>query len=162
MTIRPITNSADHEAAIERIGELWGAEPGTNAFAELDALATLVEVYEKRQIEIPDAAPLDMLQYAVTEMGHSQAELAELLGSKSRASEVLSGRRALTLAMIRTISRAWSIPVDLLVGDGSAPHKAKTTARPRSPSAKNHVGRNTGGRVSIKKAAKGPKKSRRA
>jgi HTH-type transcriptional regulator / antitoxin HigA len=57
-----------------------------------------------------------VLQYAIDELGHSQAELADLLGSRSRASEVLSRRRALTVDMIRKIGAAWKIPADLLVG----------------------------------------------
>jgi HTH-type transcriptional regulator/antitoxin HigA len=48
-------------------------------------------------------------------MGHSQAELAELLGSRSRASEILSRRRALTVDMIHKVGKAWRIPADLLV-----------------------------------------------
>jgi HTH-type transcriptional regulator/antitoxin HigA len=48
-------------------------------------------------------------------LGHSQAELAELLGSRSRASEILGRRRALTVEMIHAISEAWKIPADLLV-----------------------------------------------
>jgi HTH-type transcriptional regulator/antitoxin HigA len=49
------------------------------------------------------------------ELGHTQTELAELLGSRSRASEVLARRRALTVEMIHKISEAWKIPADLLV-----------------------------------------------
>jgi HTH-type transcriptional regulator/antitoxin HigA len=56
-----------------------------------------------------------VLRYAIDELGHSQAELSELLGSRSRASEVLSRRRALTVEMIGRISEAWKIPADLLV-----------------------------------------------
>jgi len=59
--------------------------------------------------------PIDVLRYAIDELGHTQAELAELLGSRSRASEVLSRRRALTVEMIHKIGEAWKIPADLLV-----------------------------------------------
>jgi HTH-type transcriptional regulator/antitoxin HigA len=56
-----------------------------------------------------------MLRYAIDELGHTQAELGELLGSRSRASEILSRRRPLTVEMIHKISEAWRIPADLLV-----------------------------------------------
>jgi HTH-type transcriptional regulator/antitoxin HigA len=56
-----------------------------------------------------------VLHYAVEELGHTQAELAELLGSRSRASEILARRRALTVEMIHKISEARKIPADLLV-----------------------------------------------
>jgi HTH-type transcriptional regulator/antitoxin HigA len=56
-----------------------------------------------------------MLHYAIAEMGHSQAELARLLGSRSRASEVLNRRRALTVEMIHKLSTEWKLPADVLV-----------------------------------------------
>jgi HTH-type transcriptional regulator/antitoxin HigA len=117
MNINPIRNSADHDAAVARIGELWESTPGSDAFAELDAIVTLVDAYESRLVAIPAAKPADILRYAIAEMGHTQAELGRLLGSRSRASEVLSGKRDITLDMIRIIHRAWNIPVALLVGE---------------------------------------------
>ena len=60
---------------------------------------SLVESYEARRwpIEPKDFDPVDVLHHAIDEFGHSQAELAELLGSRSRASEVLSRKRVLTI-----------------------------------------------------------------
>jgi hypothetical protein len=58
---------------------------------------------------------VDVLCYAIEELGHSQAELAGILGSRSRASEVLARRRPLTLEMIQKINASWKIPADLLV-----------------------------------------------
>ena len=59
--------------------------------------------------------PIDVLNYAIEELGHTQAELAELLDSRSRASEILSRRRPLTVDIIHKISERWKIPADLLV-----------------------------------------------
>lgn len=56
-----------------------------------------------------------MLNYLIDEGGHTQAELAELLGSRSRASEILNRRRALTVEMIFWISEAWKVPAELLI-----------------------------------------------
>lgn len=80
-----------------------------------DVLSTLIEAYEDRHHSIPEAGPVDVLRYAIDELGHTQAELASLLGSKSRASEILSGKRRLTLEMIQAISAAWRISVAALV-----------------------------------------------
>jgi HTH-type transcriptional regulator/antitoxin HigA len=116
MEIHPIKNDDDHAAAIREIERLWGATAGTEEGDKLDILATLVEKYEDRRwphIDISD--PIDLLNYAIEELGHSQAELAELLGSRSRASELLNRRRPLTVEMIHRISEAWKIPADLLV-----------------------------------------------
>jgi HTH-type transcriptional regulator / antitoxin HigA len=116
MEIHPIRNDDDHAMAIREIEKLWGAAPGTEEGDKLDILATLVEKYEDRRwpnVDISD--PIDLLNYAIDELGHSQAELAELLGSRSRASELLNRRRPLTVEMIHKISEAWKIPADLLV-----------------------------------------------
>ena len=116
MEIHPIRNHEDHAAALREIEKLWGAAAGTEESDKLDILATLVEKYEDRRWPNVDASdPIDLLNYAIEELGHSQAELAELLGSRSRASELLSRRRPLTVEMIHKISEAWKIPADLLV-----------------------------------------------
>ena len=117
MDIRPIRSDEDHKAALAEIERLWGAAPGTDSRDKLDILVTLVEKYEENRWPMaePDWDPVDVLQYAIDEMGHSQAELAELLRSRSRASEILSRNRTLTLEMIRSISDAWKIPAALLI-----------------------------------------------
>ncbi|QND70739.1 transcriptional regulator, XRE family [Tardiphaga sp. OK246] len=116
MDIRPIRNDDDHMAALREIERLWGAATGTDDGDKLDVLATLVEKYEETRWPSVDASdPVDLLNYAIDELGHTQAELAELLGSRSRASELLNRRRPLTVEMIHKISEAWKIPADLLV-----------------------------------------------
>ncbi len=116
MDIQPIRNDDDHAAALREIERLWGAAAGTEEGDKLDILATLVEKYEESRWPIIDVSdPIDMLNYAIEELGHSQAELADLLGSRSRASELLNRRRPLTVEMIHRISEAWKIPADLLV-----------------------------------------------
>jgi HTH-type transcriptional regulator/antitoxin HigA len=127
MEIRPIRTDEDHRAALAEIESLWDAEEGTEAGDKLDVLVTLVEAYETRRWPIEtesDFDPIDVLRFAVDEWGHTQAELAELLGSRSRASEILARKRALTVEMIRAISEAWKIPADLLV----RPYKVERAA----------------------------------
>lgn len=136
MTIRPIQTPADHAAAVARLGELWRAQPGSDEFAELDALATLIDAYESKLVVIPAAQPVDVLKYAITDMGHSQAEFARLIGSRSRASEVLSGKRALTLNMVRVISKAWHIPAQLLIGEDDVSRRKAATPRRAAGSVK--------------------------
>jgi HTH-type transcriptional regulator / antitoxin HigA len=118
MDIRPIRTEEDHRAALAAIDALWGAAEGTEDGDKLDVLLALVDIYEAKRWPLDiDATfdPVDVLRYAIDELGHTQAELAELLGSRPRASEVLSRRRALTVEMIHRISEAWKIPADLLV-----------------------------------------------
>jgi HTH-type transcriptional regulator/antitoxin HigA len=83
---------------------------------------TISDRFRKRSIHPrlpPPAAvastPIDVLRYAIEELGHTQAELAKIIGSRARASEILARRRPLTLHMIQKISAAWKISADLLV-----------------------------------------------
>jgi HTH-type transcriptional regulator/antitoxin HigA len=118
MDIHPIRTDEDHRAALVEIDACWGAAEGTEKGDRLDLLVALVESYEARRWPMESRKrfdPVDVLHYAIDEFGHTQAELAELLGSRSRASEVLARKRALNVDMIHKISNAWKIPADLLV-----------------------------------------------
>lgn len=127
MEIRPIQSDKDHRAALAEIDACWGAQEGTEAGDRLDVLLALVNIYEAKRWPIDidkNFDPIDVLTYAIEELGHTQAELADLLASRSRASEILSRRRALTVDMIHRISEAWKIPADLLV----RPYKVERAA----------------------------------
>jgi HTH-type transcriptional regulator/antitoxin HigA len=127
MQIRPIRTDKDYKAALKEIEACWGTRQGSEQGDRLDLLLALVEIYEAKRwpIEISEKFdPVDVLNYAIEELGHTQAQLAELLGSRSRASEILSRRRALTVEMIHQISADWKIPADLLV----RPYKIKRAA----------------------------------
>ena len=127
MEIRPIRTDKDHRAALKEIEACWGAPEGSKAGDKLDVLVTLVEAYEERRWPVGPPKrfdPVNVLHYAIDELGHTQAELAELLGSRSRASEVLARKRALNVEMIHKISEAWKIPAELLV----RPYRLKKAA----------------------------------
>ena len=118
LEIRPIRTDEDHRAALAEIEACWGAPEGSEEVDKLEVLVALVELYEAKRwpVETDETFdPIDVLHYAIEELGHTQPELAELLGSRSRASEILSRRRALTVDMIHKISETWKIPADLLV-----------------------------------------------
>jgi HTH-type transcriptional regulator / antitoxin HigA len=117
MDIRPIRTREDHVAALREIDALWGAPEGTDEGDRLDVLLALVESYEARTWpEPPEGDPVSVIRYVMAENDYSQKDLAEVLGSKSRASEILHGRRELTLEHIRKISRAWHVPAGALIG----------------------------------------------
>jgi HTH-type transcriptional regulator/antitoxin HigA len=124
MDIRPIRNNEDHTEALNEIARLWGSKPGTPEGEKLDVLATLVCAYEDEKWPIPKATPLDMLRYAITDLGRSQKDLSEILGSRSRASEILSGKRNLTIDQIKKISREWHIPIECLIMDHEIDRKS--------------------------------------
>jgi HTH-type transcriptional regulator / antitoxin HigA len=113
MHIHPIRNDEDHRAAVREIERLWDAQEGSPEADMLEVLAMLVNDYERKRWPVEASDPIDILRYAIDEMGRSQAELAELVG-KSRASELLNRRRHLTIDMANRISKAWSIPLAVL------------------------------------------------
>jgi HTH-type transcriptional regulator / antitoxin HigA len=115
MAIRPIRNDDDLTDALRRIDVLWGAAPGTPEGDELDILAVLVEDYETRHFPIVPLEPIDFLKAHMEATGRTQSDLAGLLGSAPRASEVLNKRRALTVEMIHKLANEWGIPANCLV-----------------------------------------------
>ena len=114
MEIKPIKTEADYDSTMERVDAIFDAEPGTDEGDELDILVLLVEDYEKIHYPIEKPDPIEFIKYLMELRGVGQNDLALLLKSRSRASEILNRRRALTLDQIRKISDAWDVPVDSL------------------------------------------------
>ena len=110
MGIYPIKDEAAHTRALRRIEALMDAESLTPEQGhELDALATLVEAYEEKNFAIREASPIAVIEFMMDQNGLTRKDLEPMIGSRARVSEVLSGKRPLTLAMIRALSNAWSI-----------------------------------------------------
>jgi len=117
MGIYPIRNKADHGRALARIETLMDAASLTAAEGdELDALVTLVEAYEQKHFPIGNADPIAMIEFGMDQQGLTRKDLEPMIGSRARVSEVLGGKRNLTLAMIRRLSVGLRIPADLLIG----------------------------------------------
>jgi len=120
--IRPIRSEADYEAAVDEIERYFDDEPkpGTPEADRFDLLALVVEDYERRRwpIEPPDV--IEAIRYGMETGGHSQADLGRLLGSRQRASDILNGKRSLTMRMAWKLNREWGIPAEALI----APPKA--------------------------------------
>lgn len=118
MNIRPIKTPEDHKAALARIDELMDAEEGTPEVAELEVLAILVERYEQDAFPIDPPSALDAIQFRMEQAGYEQRDLAKVLGSRSRASEIMHGSvKRLSLTQIRRLHQAWKIPADVLIRD---------------------------------------------
>jgi len=117
MDVRALHTDADYTWALEQIEPYFEhePEPGTPEGDRFDVLATLIEAYEARRYVVPVSDPVDVLHFAIENLGRSQAQLAQILGSRSRASEILGRQRPLTLDMIRAISAAWHLPGEVLM-----------------------------------------------
>lgn len=115
--IAPVVDPKSHARALARIEALWNAAPGSMEEREMDALATLVEAYEKRAFPIPPPDPVAAILARLDELSFSRRDLEPLIGTRARVSEVLSGKRALTLPMIRRLHDALGIPADILIAE---------------------------------------------
>ena len=114
--LHPVTTAEEHRAALARIDELMDAETGTAEAKELEALAILVQDYERRAFPTVPPTPLEAIEFRMEQMGYTQADLARLLNSRSRASEIMTGSLdRLSLRMIRKLHREWRIPAEILI-----------------------------------------------
>lgn len=118
--IRPIRNETDYDWALREIAPYFEREPksGTAAADRFDILAALIEAYEARRWSAEPPDPVDAIRYGMERGGYTQADLGRLLGSRSRASEVLAKRRPLTLEQIRRLHAEWGIPAASLLKAG--------------------------------------------
>jgi len=114
-SIKPIRSEQDHAAALARIELLMDAEPGTSEATELDVLADLVEHYEKKHFPIPRPTPLEAIRFRMEQAGLTPRDLIPIFGSRAKVSEVLSGKRQLTLSAARALHEHFGIPADVLL-----------------------------------------------
>ena len=115
MEIKPIKTEKDYNSAIERLEVIFDAKPGTIEGDELEDLGILIEKYEQEHFPIDMPDPVEAIKFRMEQMGYSQNDLAEIIGLKSRASEILNKKRKLSLAMIRSIHDKLNIPTEVLV-----------------------------------------------
>jgi len=115
--IRPIRNERDYDWALKEIERYFDREPkrGSAEAARFDILAALIEAYESRHwpIDPPDA--IEAIRFRMEHSGLKQADLARLLGSRSRASEIMNRRRLLTMEQARKLNVEWRIPAEVLL-----------------------------------------------
>ena len=116
MNIHPIKTDDDYNNALLRIGELMDAEPDTEAGAELDVLATLVDVYESKHFPIDPPDPVEAILFRMEQMGLERKDLEPFLGGRSRVSEVLNRKRGLSITQIRNLHSGLRIPFENLLG----------------------------------------------
>lgn len=113
--MKVIKTETDYEAALERIEELMDAAPGTPEEDELDVLALLVETYEIKQYPIGMPDPVEAILFFMDQQGLSNADMVTYLGSPSKVSEVLNGKRGLSKTMIKNLVEGLGIPAEILL-----------------------------------------------
>ena len=117
MDIRPLRTEADYNAALAKIAHYFEVEPelGTPEADHFDLLALVIADYEARHWPIDPPDPVDAIKYRMDQAGYGQRDLAALLGSRSRASEIMSRKRPLTMEMAWKLNREWGIPAESLL-----------------------------------------------
>ena len=116
MNIRPIHNDDDHGQALLQIERLWGAPEGSPEAEALDVLVTLVNAYEAQHHFIAPPDPIEAIRFRMEQQGLTRKDLEPMIGGRARVSEILTGKRPLTLPMIRRLRRGLGISADVLVG----------------------------------------------
>ena len=117
MKAKVIKTKAEYEAALGRIEKLMDAAPNTPQGDELDLISLLVHDYEEKTFPIDKPDPVAAIRFRMEQQGLAPKDLVPMLGSRSRVSEVLSGRRGLSLKMIRALVAGLRIPAELLLGE---------------------------------------------
>ena len=115
MRIKPIKNDKDHEKALKRIYKLMGSKRNTSEGNELEVLSILVEKYEDEHYPIGPPDPIEAIKFAMEHQQLKRKDLAKIIRHKSRVSEILNGKRKLTIPMIRSLHRNLKIPLESLI-----------------------------------------------
>ncbi|HEV7346917.1 helix-turn-helix domain-containing protein [Telluribacter sp.] len=115
MNIKLIKNENDYQLVLQRLEVIFDAEPGTPEGDELEVIAFLIDSYEKEHFPIGKPDPIEAVKFRMEQLGIKQKELAEVLGYKSRVSEILNKKRKLTLDMIRNLHKTLNIPTNVLI-----------------------------------------------
>jgi HTH-type transcriptional regulator/antitoxin HigA len=115
MKIKPIKTEIDYKNALDRLELIFDAKRGTEEGDELEIVSILIDNYESENfpIEMPD--PIAAIQFRMEQMGLKQKDLVEMIGFKSRVSEVMNKKRKLTLDMIRKLNTSLNIPTEVLI-----------------------------------------------
>lgn len=133
MELRAIRTDADLDWALLEIEQYFDTppQPGTHDADRFDILTDLIEAYENREYPIEALDPIETLRVFMDIKKKRQSDLAELVGGKPRASEIMNRKRPLTLRMIQKINSSWKISAAALI----APYHLETDGERARPSA---------------------------
>lgn len=115
--IKVIKTEQDYQEALKLVEELMNLDPhpSSEEGERLNLLSTLIQDYESRAFpeRLPD--PIEAIKFRMNQADLKPADLVPYIGSRSRVSEILSGKRQLTLDMVRALSEGLGIPAKVLI-----------------------------------------------
>ena len=113
-----INTEEEYQKALARLEQIFDVKKDDPAFKEAELLVMLIEKYEtETEPDFPDPDPIEVIKFHMEQNNMRNKDLAEILGSKSKASEILNKKRRLTLSMIRKLNKALRIPAEILIGE---------------------------------------------
>lgn len=117
--IKPVKNKTEYKIALERIYLLIqkGGKRSGNETDELEILSILVKHYEDKHYPVPPPHPLEAIKFRMEQLSLKPSELNKLLGSRSRKSDILNGKRKLSIYMIRKLHEKLNIPAETLIAE---------------------------------------------
>ena len=115
--ITTIRTEADYQAALARVNALMDAAAGSPEGDELDVLVDLVALFESRRYEIGYPSPVEAIEFRMDQQRLRPRDLVPLIGSRAKVSEVLAGKRGITMSMARALHRHLGIPAEVLLQD---------------------------------------------
>ena len=115
MNIKPIHTEEDYQHALARVNDIFDAPLETPEGYELEILSILIERFEDRNFPMQQTSPIEAIRWRMEQLNMKPVDLAHIIGYKSSVSEIFSGRRKLSLSMIRKINRHLHIPMDVLI-----------------------------------------------
>ena len=115
MEIKPIRTENDYHQALKRLDRIFDAKFGSPEGDELEVLGILIDQYENEHFPIGLPDPIEAIKFRMEQLGYNQNDLANIVGLKSRASEILNRKRKLSLEMIRQLHERLNIPTDVLI-----------------------------------------------
>ena len=111
-----ISTEQEYNRALERLEVIFDSTTKDQTFKEAELLAMLIENYElKVEPTFPDPDPIEVIKFKMEQNNMRSKDLAEIVGGKSKASEILNKKRRLTLKMIRQINKLLGIPAEVLI-----------------------------------------------
>ena len=117
MEIKVIKTEEDYKTTMKRFEEIFHAPIDSKEGDEAELLSILIERYEEEHYPIEAPDPIDAIKFRMEQMEMSNKELAQIIGYKSRVSEIFSRKRKLTLNMIRSLHKKMNIPYEALIED---------------------------------------------
>lgn len=115
MNIKLIKTENDYNQALERLEIIFDAKPNSIEGDELEVLGILIDQFENEHFPIGLPDPIEAIKFRMEQMGYNQTDLANIVGLKSRASEILNRKRKLSLEMIRKLHERLNISTDVLI-----------------------------------------------